>query len=334
MVYHGLYGQWKEAHPDEKRPDYFVGANDLTPEDHVKIQAIAQEYIDSSISKTVNAPNSHTVEDVKNLYMLSYDMGLKGVTYFRDGSRTGVLQREEKKEEKKDASASSAQEVAPQIPVTPRQPRPMMLTGVTYKAESPSGKVYVTMNEDEKGNAFEVFINHGKSGSDLMALADALGRMISFVLRIYSPVPARERVREIVSELTGIGGSKSIGFGPNRVRSLPDAIAKVLANHSGFRVNGKVEDVMTLKNGHSNGNGLSNGNGHSNGNGIKPQAVDQISAEEKETLTELPFAQQPVAAVASTSTTSLFDLCPECGTGSFAYEEGCKKCYSCGYSEC
>ena len=99
MVYYGLYCEWIEAHPDAERPDYFVGANDLTPEDHVRIQAVAQEYIDSSISKTVNAPNSHTVEDVKKLYMMSYDMGLKGVTYFRDGSRLGVLQREEKKEE-------------------------------------------------------------------------------------------------------------------------------------------------------------------------------------------------------------------------------------------
>lgn len=324
MVYHGLYGEWKAAHPDEKRPDYFVGANDLTPEDHVKIQAIAQEYIDSSISKTVNAPNEHTVEDVKRLYMLSYDMGLKGVTYFRDGSRMGVLQREEKKEEKKDASASSAQE-APQIPVTPRIQRPMMLTGVTYKAESPSGKVYVTINEDGKGNAFEVFINHGKSGSDLMALADALGRMISFVLRIHSPVPSRERVREIVSELTGIGGSKSIGFGPNRVRSLPDAIAKVLANHNGFRVNGKVEDMPKT-------NGMSLANGHA----VDAEPEANITLEEKTTMKELPFpdVQATAAAPSSSHSTSLFDLCPECGTGSFAYEEGCKKCYSCGYSEC
>ncbi len=238
-MYHPLYDDWRQAHPGVDRPDYFVSANDLTPEDHVKIQAIAQEYIDSSISKTVNAPNNHTVEDVKRLYMLSYDMGLKGVTYMRDGSRTGVLERiTEKKEEKV--------EVQPTIPVTPRVPRPMVLTGVTYKADSPIGKIYMTINENEKQDPFEVFINHGKSGSDLMAMADALGRMISFVLRIHSPVPARERMREIVSELSGIGGSRSIGFGENRVRSLPDAVSKVLAKHFSFRVNGKVEDKITV----------------------------------------------------------------------------------------
>ena len=320
MVYHSLYGEWKESHPDETRPDYFVGANDLTPSDHVRIQTIAQEYIDSSISKTVNAPNHHTVEDVKELYMSAYDNGLKGVTYFRDGSRMGVLQREEKKEEKKEVEVAPVIQ-EPVIPATPRMARPMMLTGVTYKADSPTGKLYITMNHDEKGDLFEVFINHGKSGSDLMALADALGRMVSFVLRIHSPVPARERVREIVSELAGIGGSRSSGFGENRVRSLPDAISKVLARHCEFRVNGKVEDKATY----------ANGNGHAVAKAIA-EATNADMPAESFVANQLPLPEAGMEAAGSS--TSLFDICPECGSGSFAYEEGCKKCYACGYSEC
>ncbi|MBU4098748.1 adenosylcobalamin-dependent ribonucleoside-diphosphate reductase [Patescibacteria group bacterium] len=317
LICHSLYGEWKKTHPGEDRPDYFVSANDLAPDDHVKIQAVAQGYIDASISKTVNAPNSHTVEDVKRLYMLAYDMGLKGITYMRDGSRQGVLERIEEKKEKIPIMAS-----LPAIPVTPRVPRPVMLTGVTYKTDSPSGKMYITINKNEKEDPFEVFINIGKSGSDLMALADALGRMISFVLRIHSPVPARERVREIVSELTGIGGARSIGFGENRVRSLPDAIAKVLAKHCNFRVNGKVEDkdLVALKNGHSNGH-MTNGK-------LEAKQDDAPS------LNQLPLPDTGVAMNASSSTTSLFDICPECGSGTLAYEEGCKKCYGCGYSEC
>jgi ribonucleoside-diphosphate reductase alpha chain len=317
LVYHSLYGQWKKDHPGEERPDYFVGANDLDPDDHVKIQAVAQSYIDSSISKTVNAPNAHTVEDVKRLYMLAYDMGLKGITYMRDGSRQGVLERIEEKKVEAPIAVS-----LPAVPVTPRVPRPVMLTGVTYKTDSPSGKMYITINKNEKEDPFEVFINIGKSGSDLMALADALGRMISFVLRIHSPVPARERVREIVSELTGIGGARSIGFGENRVRSLPDAIAKVLAKHCNFRVNGKVEDKdeLSLKNGHSNGF-LTNGKLEA-GHGDAPS------------LNQLPLPDTGVDMNASSSTTSLFDICPECGSGTLACEEGCKKCYGCGYSEC
>lgn len=334
-MYHPLYDEWRLAHPNDEKPHYFASANDLTPEDHVNVQAIAQEYIDSSISKTVNAPNDHTVEDVKRLYMMAYDQGLKGVTYMRDGSRMGVLSRveEPKKEVKEDK---------PLIPVTPRVPRPMILAGTTYKADSPIGRMYVTINQDEKGEPFEVFINNGKSGSDVMAMADALGRMISFVLRIHSPVPQRERMREMVSELTGIGGARSVGFGENRVRSLPDAVAKVLAKHSNFRVNGKVEDrpvepinadATPLALVSANGNGLTNGtNGHAaNGQATFLQKVDQVDSSAQ----QLAFAATaaPVESM-SAPTTGNFDLCPACGTASFVHEEGCAKCYSCGHSEC
>lgn len=332
-MYHPLYDEWRLAHPGEEKPDYFCSANDLTPEDHVNVQAIAQEYIDSSISKTVNAPNAHTVDDVKRLYMLAYDQGLKGVTYMRDGSRQGVLSRveEPKKEE--------AKEEKPLIPVTPRVPRPMILAGTTYKADSPIGRMYVTINQDDKGEPFEVFINNGKSGSDVMAMADALGRMISFVLRIHSPVPQRERLREIVSELTGIGGARSVGFGENRVRSLPDAVAKVLAKHAHFRVNGKVEDspIMPIAADAapvetSNGASATNGNGHAtNGQANFLQKVDQPES----TGQQLGFAAAtvPVEAMSAPSTNT-FDICPACGTASFVHEEGCAKCYSCGHAEC
>jgi ribonucleoside-diphosphate reductase alpha chain len=353
ILYHPLLEEWKEAHPTEERPDYFVSSNDLTPLEHTRVQAIAQEYIDSSISKTVNAPNNHTVEDVKDLYMMAYDLGLKGVTYFRDGSRAGVLERvDDKKKDlpagRQDASTSSAQgqekAVEPVIPATPRVSRPMMLAGTTYKTETPTGKAYITINHDEKDDAFEVFINNGKAGSDLMAMADALGRMISFVLRIHSPVPARERMRGIISELSGLGGSRSIGFGENRVRSLPDAVAKTLAKHANFRVNGKVEDKEIIQQftkaasaevGEENGtaNGLANGTA----NGMTPdtlKSVDTLEASVADGQIAMLPATQEKSYDMSTSTTNLFDICPECGTSSFAYEEGCKKCYSCGYSEC
>ncbi len=339
-MYHPLLDAWKAEHPDEERPSYFVSANDLTPLEHTKVQAIAQEYIDSSISKTVNAPNSHTVDDVKSLYMMAYDMGLKGITYMRDGSRMGVLERVDDK--RKDTSASSVQEeVKPIIPITPRVPRPTMLMGTTYKTDSPIGKTYITINHNEQEQPFEIFIHNGKSGSDVMAMADALGRMISFSLRLHSPVPARERMREIVSELSGIGGARSVGFGENRVRSLPDAVAKVLARHSNFRVNGKVEDKVMLVSADETTAPeaavslptLPPTNGHSNGVTKPLQQVDVAPV-----LTQqLPMDEMQEAAqmtAMNASTTSLFDICPECGTGSFAYEEGCKKCYSCGYSEC
>ncbi|MDO8460942.1 MAG: adenosylcobalamin-dependent ribonucleoside-diphosphate reductase, partial [bacterium] len=189
VVLHSLYGEWKKAHPNEQRPDYFVAANDLTPEEHVRVQSVVQKYVDASISKTVNAPNSHSVSDVKKLYTLAYEQGCKGITYMREGSRAGVLQRVDpsvsdqvKKEEVKEETKEITE---------PFARRPMVVEGVTYQVETPIGKTYVTVNHNE-GKPFEVFIANGKSGSDVSAMADALGRMISIMLRVAGPVPARE----------------------------------------------------------------------------------------------------------------------------------------------
>lgn len=299
MMYHPLFEEWKKNNPNEEKPAYFVSANDLTPLEHAQVQAVAQEFIDSSISKTVNAPNSHTVEDVKTLYMAAYDLGLKGITYMREGSREGVLSR-----------------VDPTPSSKPVAPRPMSLSGVTYKMETPVGHTYITINHNENKEPFEVFMTIGKVGSDVAAMADALGRMISLNLRLTDGLSPRERIKQVVAQLIGIGGARSVGFGRDRVRSLPDAIAKVLSMHYGFALNGQVEDKPKTF-GHANGNGLTNGDA----NGNAPQIVEP----------EVVKIQQ--LSISDTST-GLNDICPECGGGSLAYEEGCRKCYACGYSEC
>ncbi len=323
LVYHNLYGEWKKAHPDDERPDYFVAANDLIPEDHVKMQAVVQKYVDASISKTVNAPNSHTVEDVKKLYTLAYEMGCKGITYMRDGSRQGVLQRiDDKQSLRSDDLKKEEQKAEVPAPIqAPVMPRPMMVEGVTYQTDTPVGKTFITINRNENGDPFEVFITIGKVGSDVAAMADSLGRMISLNLRINGQLSSRERIRQIISQLIGVGGAKSVGFGENRVRSLPDAVAKILAKHYNFRVNGSVEDKMVNslpKESVQTAVEQVNGNGHS----------QEETKEAPETVTKLEQLSL------QGSSTGLFDLCPECGSGTLAYEEGCKKCYSCGYSEC
>ena len=328
LVYHNLYGEWKKIHPSDARPDYFVAANDLTPEDHVKMQATVQKYVDASISKTVNAPNSHSVEDVKKLYMMAYDAGCKGITYMRDGSRVGVLSRVDDTTKTEEKSVTTV--VGPDVP---KAPRPLMMEGVTYMAETPVGKTYITINHDENKEPFEVFITIGKSGSDVAAMADALGRMISLNLRLSGGLAARERIRQVVAQLTGIGGARSVGFGENRVRSLPDAVAKVLARHYSFRVNGIVEDSKPQIN-VANGNGHTNGNGL-NGHGVKVEVKDKESASENiVVMQQLPIKEAITADLKQGTETHLFDICPECGSGSLAYEEGCRKCYACGHSEC
>ncbi|MBI3092800.1 MAG: adenosylcobalamin-dependent ribonucleoside-diphosphate reductase, partial [Candidatus Levybacteria bacterium] len=315
VLYHPLFEEWKKEHPSvnsgqaPEKPTYFVSANDLTPLEHTRVQAVAQEFIDSSISKTVNAPNNHTVEDVKTLYLAAYEMGLKGVTYMRDGSREGVLSRvlDHKKEETKAEK--------------PVLPRPFMVEGVTYQSKTPVGEAFVTINHNQHKEPFEVFVTIGKSGSDAAALAEALGRMISLNLRLAGGLAPRERIKQIIAQLIGIGGARSVGFGENKVRSLPDAVAKILARHYGFRVNGLVEE----KQGQAP-NGLLNGRVE---NGEK-----KTEAEEKGVVVLQQLTLGPSVQAEEMAGTHLFDICPECGAGSLAYEEGCRKCYSCGYAEC
>jgi ribonucleoside-diphosphate reductase alpha chain len=107
-------------------------------------------------------------------------------------------------------------------------PRPKQLMGGTYRIETPLGKAYVTVNCSEEGKPFEVFVNLGKAGSDLAADAEAIGRLISLVLRLPDPIPADKRLLMVVEELQGIGGSRTHPVGDDQVRSLPDGVAAAL----------------------------------------------------------------------------------------------------------
>ena len=350
MMYHHLFEAWKKENPGASKPEYFASANDLTPLEHASVQAVAQEFIDSSISKTVNAPNTHTVEDVKTLYMAAYDLGLKGVTYMRDGSREGVLSRVDdasasrRSSEEGSAQAKKKEEVkpAPAIANRPVISRPMAIEGVTYQTQTPVGEAFITINHNYNKEPFEMFITIGKSGSDIAAMAEALGRMVSLNLRLNGELSPKERIRQVVAQLIGIGGARSVGFGKDKVRSLPDAVAKILSTHYGFAVNGKVEDKPKAAAAAS-----SNGNGHAvNSNGSAKTGAIQNLTKRNQAEPEVVKMQQLVLdggtagvfadaeSMPSASSTGLYDICPECGGGSLAYEEGCKKCYNCGYSEC
>ncbi|MEX0621857.1 MAG: adenosylcobalamin-dependent ribonucleoside-diphosphate reductase [Candidatus Woykebacteria bacterium] len=341
VIYHPIYQKWQEEHPDESHPEYFVSANDLTPEDHVQMQALIQDYTDSSISKTVNAPNNHSVEDVKRLYNLAYELGCKGVTYMRDGSRAGVLShgdakpsteaQDERKEEKKEqAGIEVATEKQHLNEAAFMRKRPENLEGVTRWMPTPVGHAFITINGDGHGNPFEVFINVGKAGSDIKADAEALGRLISLSLRIPSKFPAREVLREVVDQLRGIGGASQMGFGSNRVYSMADAIAKVVAEY--LKQTEETKEKAEL-----NGNGatLTNGavvtNGDGNGHGSGSNGVGEPQEEQEEVKEPAEEAPQQAGLL---TTEVRRDICPKCGSASFVYEEGCKKCYSCGNSEC
>jgi len=179
----------------------FVSAHEITPEEHVRMQAAVQYYTDSSVSKTVNAPKTATLEQVENLFMAAYDLGCKGITYYRDGSREGVL-----------TAASQERKKAG---------RPAVLSGFTRRVETPAGRAYITINMlDNK--PFELFANLGRAGSDISAFTEALARLISLALR------SGVNPEDVARQLIGIGGATSVGFGNGKVLSVPDAIGKVL----------------------------------------------------------------------------------------------------------
>jgi ribonucleoside-diphosphate reductase alpha chain len=316
--------EYKDQHPNEELPDYFVTSMSLSAEDHIRVQAAIQTWVDSSISKTANCPSDFTVEETKNLYELAFDLGCKGVTIYRDGSRdVQVLSTEKKEEKKEEAKPENAKDEA--VQAIKEQPaagsgdstaltqlsetlsagidqqtkqvfdkqykkRPQTLRGATYKFNTPFGMAYITIN-DMNGTPSEIFMNVGKAGSDVFAMSEALGRVCSLFLRYGDH---GDKVQLLVKHLKGIGGSGAIGFGANRVESIADAVAKALEMHSGD----ESEPYIT--------------------------ATQEITA----TVESAPV--KPHVHSGSIST----DLCPSCGTASLVNSEGCKNCTNCGYSKC
>jgi ribonucleoside-diphosphate reductase alpha chain len=192
----------------------FVCAHEVAPEWHLRIQAAFQEHVDNAVSKTVNLPREATVADVSEAFTKAHRLGLKGLTIYRYGSRDEQVLNI--------GTAAKAAAPAKPLPALTPQVRPDVLSGRTRRVITPSGTLWLTTNE-HAGRPFEVFATIGRAGSDLLALTEAIARMISLGLRCGLPL---DRITE---QLIGIGGSRSVGFGTGRVLSVPDAIGKALA---------------------------------------------------------------------------------------------------------
>jgi ribonucleoside-diphosphate reductase alpha chain len=197
----------------------------------------------------------------------------------------------------------------PRDPEAATQPRsrPHLLYGSTYRLLTPVGTAFVTINSDAQGNISEVFVTVGRAGSDIMADAEALGRLISLVLRIPSRLPSRQIVAAVIDQLSGIGGSSSLGYGPKRVRSLADAVAQVLAEHSHIVGPTMSESVATRP--------------------LNPEG-EPIS-QEAEGVDVGESGSGPISPRGRTG-----DFCPSCGQMALVNEEGCRKCHNCGFSSC
>jgi ribonucleoside-diphosphate reductase alpha chain len=251
----------------------FKTSHEISYDWHVRHQAAYQRHTDNGVSKTINLPNSATDEDIAQAYKLAWELGCLGITVFRDGCKAEQVLNVGLKGKK--------EAVVPAISGEPAviKPRPHSLAGHTYRMQTPIGTAFITVNDTPDGEPFEVFVQVGKGGSDTMAVAEALGRLISLILRLPSSLSPKRRLEETISQLSRIGGGQPTGFGASKILSLPDALARVLAEHVG----------------------------------------------------QVPV--QPDAEAAG-APHRIGDLCKECGQATLVYEEGCKKCLSCGYNEC
>ncbi len=301
----------------------FRTAHDITPEWHVRMQAAFQEHCDSAISKTTNFPHEATEEQVREIYELAFELGCKGVTVYRDGSRQGQVlstgktaqagaAEDPSRVSELEQKLADAREEAHNLRIEVerlkgelqqqdqtagaarhKRQRPQALRGYTMKMMSPLGDMYVTINEDDHGRPFEVFCTLGKAGGAAMADAEAIGRLLSLALRSGIPI---SRVKD---QLRGISCDRAVGLGPNKVLSVPDAVGQAIERYLEEKEGVQEALPLSLR--------------EPQGAGTQVQASSTYHRAQQE---------------------SFIGACPECGGGQMAYEEGCMKCHICGYSEC
>jgi len=222
----------------EDLKEVFVTAMDIEATDHVRMLGSFQKNIDNSISKTINFSKDAAPDDIKEVYQLAWELKCKAVSVYRDESRELQILNKMSDEEQPEGSTTRRVKSAETRRIESKddqvghmRKRPGRLIGTTHKMETPLGSAFITINTTESGDPVEVFINLGNAGSDTTAFSEGLGRLISGWLR--SSQNPREDVLEIIDQLSGIGGSRSLGFGKDKVLSLPDAVAKVLAREFG-----------------------------------------------------------------------------------------------------
>ena len=285
--------------PDELA-SLFVTTSDLDSQEHASVLCALQEGVDSSISKTLNAPNDATVEDAKNTFQYVYDNGGKSVTFYRDGSRTKQVNTTRKDNQEVDDSDSEEMQTECQDCGTVEgcvcgesgtksngtRKRPKVTSGQTERIDTGYGKLYVTIAEDEYGIA-DVFANLDKSGSTTQSFTEPIAKLISVSLR------NGVSVDEVVDQLKGVQSPNVAWDGEDTINSVPDAIATALERYQ-ERKHGDQEMEINHP----------------------TTKVEEPSDDEQEVETS-------------------GDICPDCDA-QLIFVEGCKKCpdTSCGYSKC
>ncbi|HEU5465929.1 MAG TPA: vitamin B12-dependent ribonucleotide reductase [Gemmatimonadales bacterium] len=315
----------------------FVTAHDVTPEWHIQMQAAFQEFTDSAISKTCNFSHDATEDYVEKIYRDAFKLGCKGVTVYRDGARegqvlsTGTTAKKVQEHATESGSAAPVEASRAEVAETAgriaeleaelertraqlhdaeaenlqrraKRSRPDLLRGATRRVETPLGTMYVTITEDDKGQAFEVFASLGKAGAPIMADVEAMGRLISLALR--SGIP----MKEIHRQLRGISSDRVVGLGPHKVLSVPDAIGIAIEKWM-HEKQGIQQDLLS---------------------GAAPSPAGSSAVPAREVITGM---EGTLGMREGDGAQDFIGACPDCGS-QLAFIEGCAKCHVCGFSEC
>ncbi|WP_281195024.1 adenosylcobalamin-dependent ribonucleoside-diphosphate reductase [Halorubrum sp. F4] len=354
--------------------ELFVVTGDLSGIEHAAVQCACQEGVDSAISKTCNFPNDATAADMEEVYRYIYDHGGKGVTVYRDGTRSKqVLTTRAKNTEfadeseaaetiveqirevfggleafldNEDVQAAVDTEISallesadrPEVDYTETRPRPDSLSGVTQRVETGYGKLYVTINEDEDGRPFELFANIGHSGGYTNSFTEALAKVISTALR--SGVDPEE----IVDELQGTRSPKVAWDKGEQIQSIPDAIGTALRRYLDDEIDKGIPQQQSLDDVEGD---------TAEADDATADAVDSDAVADPQSQTdggavaggssaESPGDAGPLTGPGADDGDVTQDLiaagespeCPECGGMNLYFSEGCKTCESCGWSEC
>lgn len=277
----------KEIPEDIKRT--FVTSHDISPEWHVRMQAAFQEFTDNAVSKTINFPHSATIEDVRASYELAYELGCKGITVYRDGSRQDQVLNVIKKSEETKAKEETIEEPAEPVGMIKPRPRPQVMSGTSTKVNTGCGSLYVTVNQDENNKPFELFTQMGKAGGCASSQLEAIGRLVSLALR------SGVEPKEIADQLRGIRCPAPSWDQGAKVLSCADAISRTIEQR------------------------------------LKDKVVVQAAA--AATATVGVSAAVETAKPFGVSKKNTVGVCPDCGNP-LHHEEGCLKCYGCGFSKC
>ncbi|WP_363464223.1 adenosylcobalamin-dependent ribonucleoside-diphosphate reductase [Halogeometricum borinquense] len=334
--------------------ELFVVTSDLSGKDHAAVQCDCQKGVDSAISKTCNFPNSASKEDMDEVYRYIYNNGGKGVTVYRDGTRSkqvlttrakntdfadegeaaetlieqiedvfggieGFLENEEVRNALDGEIERLLAAADGEVDLGKKQPRPDVLYGVTQRIDTGYGKLYVNINEDANERPFELFANIGNSGGFTASFTEALAKTISTALR--SGVDPEE----IASELQGIRSPKVAWDKGEQINSIPDAIGTAMRRYLDGEIDKGYPQQQNLTE-------------VSEEAGADVEGTDAPEPDGGASVADDPNGEPGVQS----ENDAMDDLlaagespeCPDCGNMTLYYSEGCKTCESCGWSEC